>query len=188
MVKKNSNINTSTILEINVEHIYYILVGKKEDLEKFIKDNNNTNNYLLFKINIPLTVQCEQLEKSIGKSIHIEPSIESAHCYTYGDGFPTNSYILMELVDDLYSNKKKLVFPFIDINNDINSDDSDSNEEDVEVIIENEIKKRFVKIPPSIKKSLRPISIVGYNEDILVYASKVNYRAGKTLFSPKQKL
>jgi hypothetical protein len=155
-----------TIIEVYADFIYFIAVGDKTEIRNFVDELNKSNKdsgikYLASRIDIPLTICCEQLQKTIKKRIEIAPSIESAQSHAFAQGFKKRSYTVVVLED--VGDKSTVSFPRLELNDD----------DDPEELIIKWLKKRVHKIPKGIKKTIRPVTLVGPDEDILVYVAKL---------------
>jgi hypothetical protein len=170
-----------TIIEIVADYIYFVMMGTHTEIEQYCKllskKNNQVNDikYISLRIDIPISFACEKLEKNYGK-IFIESGTESAQSYA----FAQDSYIIKNKnnsLDSMFNNKithmlmiieddkgvKKLKFPKLELHD----------QDDPESIVLDWIKETGGYIPKTIKKTIKPISIVGYNDDILVYSAKI---------------
>lgn len=161
-----------TIVKIYADCIYFIAVGDKSDISNFVDELNKSNKdnsikYLASRIDVPLIICCEQIQKKIKKRVEIAPSIESAQSYAFAQGFKKRSYAILVLEDG--EDKSTLGFPHLEL----------SDEDDPEELIIKWIKKRVQKVPKGIKKTIRPVTLVGPDEDILVYVAKLRTQIKK---------
>jgi hypothetical protein len=171
-----------TIIEIVADYIYFVMMGTHTEIEQYCKllskkTNNYSNDikYISLRIDIPISFACEKLEKNYGK-IFIETGTESAQSYA----FAQDSYIIKNKnnsLDSMFNNKithmlmiiedvngiKKLKFPKLELHD----------QDDPETVVLEWIKEMGGYIPKTVKKTIKPISIVGYNDDILVYSAKL---------------
>jgi hypothetical protein len=182
-MKKNKNkINNIdknvNVIEIIAEYIYLVIVGEKNKLDIFIKKinnnmNNNKINFIISRLDIPILFEYDKIQykfnKQFNKQLKLDYSIESAQSYAYAQESyilsknkknnnnlienNNDKYMLMMICDDI------LGFPKIDLV-----------EEDPEKMIIDWIKKYSGIIPESIKKSIKPLSLVGLEDEILVYS------------------
>ena len=121
------------------------------------------------RINIPIAFYCEKMKKN-GTRIEIESGSESAQSYALAQ----QSYIVKNK-SDIQSNNigrthmlmiienNYLMFPKLDLHDD----------DDPEEVVFNWITQMYGDVPKMIKDTIKPISLVGFNEDILVYTAKL---------------
>ena len=169
-----------TIIEIVADYIYFVMTGTQFEIEdycKILKEkyNNDSTDFLSLRIDIPISFSCDKLEKQYGEII-IENGTESAQSYA----FAQDSYIVknkIETYDSMFNNRrthmlmilekdgnaKKLKFPKLELHD----------QDDPEEVVLDWVKEFGGNIPKTLKKTIKPISIVGYNEDILVYTAKL---------------
>lgn len=155
-----------TIIEVTADIMYLIIVGDKKDINNFVEDLNknnkdNTIKYVSARIDIPTSVKCDQLQKLYKKKINVDNGIESAQCYTFAEGLNKKSYMLLMLEEG----ENNVTFSYPKMNLD---DDADPEE-----LIHTWIKKRVGKIPYGIKKSMKPLTLVGVDDNILVYMAQI---------------
>ena len=154
--------NEITIIEISADYIYLIIVGNDKLIEQFVNTLNDTNKnseFISAKINTPTATICYDLSQKINKNITIDNGVEIAQCYTYAEGYDSENHIIMIINND--SKPSVLGFPKMELNDD----------GDPEKTIFDWIKNHTNKIPKSIKKSLKPITLVGANDEILVFSA-----------------
>ncbi len=167
-----------TIIEIVADYIYFVMMGSHTEIEQYCKilskKNNNDIKYISLRIDIPISFACEKLEKNYGK-IFIETGTESAQSYAFAQDsyiiknknneldsmFNKITHMLMIIEDD--NGVKKLKFPKLELHD----------QDDPETVVLDWIKETGGYIPKTVKKTIKPISIVGYNDDILVYSAKI---------------
>ena len=168
----------SNVIEISADYIYFVIIGNKKNLsdlsknmEKYNIENNNDNTkkFILTRLDIPIIYLYDKIEKKSNKKLILDYSIESAQSYAFAQEqfiFPcerkkfiendnTNNYMIMIIDDNI------LRFPKIDLV-----------DEDPEKMIMEWIRKHNGCIPSQIKKTIKPLSLVGYDKDILVYTAK----------------
>ena len=168
-----------TIIEIVADYIYLALIGKKIDLQRYIQQINNDNLiYIISRIDISISFKLDYLERKYGKII-VDDGIERAQSYIYAqhqlidikhknikniNKYFNNKYMLLclEKINDYYI----LKFPKLEL------DDEDDPEKIISNWIENSIKSKYCC---DIKKSMKPVSLVGLNDEILVYTAKLYY-------------
>ena len=177
MVHKTKT-NTN-IIEIAAEYIYFVMVGDKKNLTTLIKnmENHSKNNnkeynkkFIITRLDIPILYKYDEIEKKSKKKLRLDYSIESAQSYAFAQEqfiFPHEqkkftendtsiNYMIMVIDDDI------LRFPKIDLI-----------DEDPERMIVDWVKKHNGFLPVQIKKTIKPLSLVGYDKDILVYMAKI---------------
>jgi len=175
-----------TIMEIVADYIYFVIIGNKEDLvclSKLFRQYNDINNisktYIITRLDIPISYKYEVWENEFNKKIVFDYGIESAQSYAIAQEqfiFSTlkgskhnlsntkepdlnEKYMLLILESD-----NIIHFPKLDLHDD----------DDPEEIILSWINKIIGHIPDKIKKTIKPISLVGYNDDILVYIANIS--------------
>lgn len=172
--------NQVTVIEISADYLYLIVLGERSLINNFIKDiktqnPTDTTQYIPVKINYPIANKCYELSKTLNNNIDIEllPSlknvknviiddgIEVAQCYTYAEGYTSELYMLMTLVEE--NGTYVLGYPKFDL----------GDEEDPEAVIEEWFKKKVKKISKSIKKNIKYITVVGESTNILVIATQL---------------
>ena len=169
-----------TIIEIVADYIYFVMTGTQFEIEDYCKIlknkyNNDSIDFISMRIDIPISFSCDKLEKENGEII-IENGTESAQSYA----FAQDSYIVKnktETYDSMFNNRRthmlmilekdgntrKLKFPKLELHD----------QDDPEEVVLDWVKEFGGNIPKSLKKTIKPISIVGYNDDILVYTAKI---------------
>lgn len=169
-----------TIIEIVADYIFFVMTGAQFEIEEYCKIlkkkyNNDSIDFLSLRIDIPISFSCDKLEKQHGQ-INIENGTESAQSYA----FAQDSYIVknkIETYDSMFNNRrthmlmilekdgnrKKLKFPKLELHD----------QDDPEEVVLEWVKEFGGNIPKTLKKTIKPISIVGYNDDILVYTAKI---------------
>lgn len=152
-----------TIIEISADSLYLVVAGEKKAIDKLALDLNNNNDniqYISVKIDNPINSKCDELSKNSEKPILPRVGIESAQCYAYAEGFNNDYYMLMSI--ESIDNQEYLGYLKFDL----------GDNGDPEKLILDWIKKKLSKIPKSIKKSLKPLTLVRNKEDILVFVAK----------------
>ena len=168
-----------TIIEIVADYIYFVMTGTQLEINEYCKTlknkYNNNYDYISIRLDIPISFTCDTLEKNYGK-IFIESGSESAQSYA----FAHDSYIIKnknESVETLFNGKrthmlmvlendginKRLRFPKLELHD----------QDDPEEVVLEWVKDTTGYIPKTLKKTIKPISIVGFNDDILVYTAKI---------------
>ena len=140
----------------------------------------NNIDFISLRIDIPISFSCDKLEKKYGE-INIENGSESAQSYAFAqDSYiiksknfnlsnditnkKTHMLMILEYVD---SNKMILKYPKLELHDD----------DDPEVVVMNWVSNvqnitNNVTLK-NIKKTIKPITLVGYKNDILVYTAKI---------------
>lgn len=152
-----------TIIEISADSLYLIIVGDKKAIDKLAEmliEKELNIDYISVKIDTPSIAKCNELSELYGKYVKPSMGMETAQCYAYAEGFSNNTHILMAV--DKSGLEYSLGFPKFDLSEDT----------DPEKIIYDWMKKKMGKIPKSIKKTMKPITLVGNKDDILVFVSK----------------
>jgi len=169
-----------TIIEIVADYIFFVMTGTQLEIEDYCKTLKNKYNdknidYISLRIDVPISFSCDKLEKKYGE-ILIENGSESAQSYA----FAQDSYIIKnktESYESMFNTKrthmlmilekdgkyKRLKFPKLELHD----------QDDPEEVVLDWVKQFGGHIPKSLKKTIKPISIVGYNDDILVYTAKI---------------
>ena len=177
-----------TIVEIIADFIYFVIIGEKDqliELSKAFQKNDKNKTFIITKLNIPISFKHDYWENEFGKKIIFDSGIESAQSYaiaqeqfifsslrkksaTDGKNIVTKSKNKhIESIEDKYMllilENNILNYPKLELNDD----------DDPEEIILLWLKKTYGSIPKNIKKSIKPISLVGYDDDILVYVASL---------------
>jgi hypothetical protein len=102
------------------------------------------------------------LDSNTQKSVIIDDGLEFSHGYVYADGeYNDNHYILQVVADNInHYTLGFLKFPL----------DEDDNPE---LIIEEWFKSKLGKIPSSVKKTIKLITVAGSKSNILVISSEL---------------
>jgi hypothetical protein len=150
------------VIEIMAEIICFVLLGTRKDINNYIssmkkKENNNTI-YLSLKLSIPFSQQMEKIEKNLGYKIILDKYIESIQCLAYADLMNKHSYVLMCLEQE--NEYHTLTYPKFNFNDD-----------EPESTILKQLKGLNDNIPTNVKKSIHPLSIVGENNEIVVFSA-----------------
>lgn len=176
------NSNNCTIIEIVADFIFFVVIGSNEDIKNYIKNIKNKNPkdiYISLKIDVPIVNELKKLETQYKKKIIIESGAESAQSFAFAqdsyiirsrnkpnDILNKKTFMLMvlETVDD---SKMILKYPKLELHDD----------DDPEVVVMNWVsnihKIENNIIIKNIKKSIKPITLVGYKNDILVYTATI---------------
>lgn len=159
----------SDVTVITADFMYIVIIGEYNKIINIINllNSNNTNiKYIENKIDIP----CAEINKDIihkhfnnNKYIVYSEGVEQAQTLTYAEGYNKDYKMLMELENS--QNQINIKFPKISL--------SDIDDEALpEKLISSWIKKNKLN---NIMKNLiiRPVNIVGRDNDILVFAARV---------------
>lgn len=156
-----------TVIEISADYIYLVIIGTKENLKEFSKKikkycKDDNKKFIVTRLDIPISFKYNIDNIDIGT--------ESAQSYAFAQEqfiFPkknkkfkehdTDANYMLMMVDN-----NILRFPKIDLL-----------EEDPEKIIHDWMKKNYGSVPDGIKNTVKPLSLVGYDNDILVYSAKI---------------
>jgi len=172
-----------TIIEIIADYIYFVITGSYIGVNKFIKNLNNNKKYnnrkfLSVRIDIPLAFTIDKLEHKHNIKIIIDEGTESAQSFTIARHSFINSkndiheelinkttYMLIELEENIINSDiiYKLKFPKLDL----------CDNDDPEEVVLKWVRINGYKVTNIMKKTIKPLSLVGYNEDILVYTAKI---------------
>ena len=169
-----------TIIEIVADYIYFVMTGTQTEITDYCKLLKNkykddSIDFISLRIDIPIAFSCDKLEKKYGK-ILIENGSESAQSYA----FAQDSYIIKnksESYNSIFNTKRThmlmileksdkhqvLRFPKLELHD----------QDDPEEVVLDWVKQFGGYVPKTLKKTIKPISIVGYNDDILVYTAKI---------------
>ncbi len=176
MVSKSKNkISKQTVVEISADYIYLVIIGSKENLETFSNQLQNTcndpnKNFLVTRLDVPILFKYNKIKSKYKNLELIDTSIESAQSYAcaqeqfifarqnkkFTEEDTSLNHMLMMVDDNI------LRFPKIDLI-----------DEDPEKMIGDWIKKHYGSIPEQLKKTIKPLSLVGYDNEILVYSAKL---------------
>ncbi len=152
--------NEIPIIEVVADAIYLVVLGNKKIMNSFVeKINNNKTKYMVFKIDIPIAIKCKELHELLNTNVTLGTDVEIAQCYTYAEGYENKNYMLMCMENN--NNNMILTFPKIKLNEN----------DDPEETIYNWLKKK--KVSKSVKKTIKPITLVGEHDEILVFAVKL---------------
>jgi hypothetical protein len=171
----NKNKNKQTIVEISADYIYLVIIGEKKNLLNFSKEleiycNDPAKTFIITRLDIPLLFRYDKIKKNYNNIKFIDNGTESAQSYAFAQEqfiFPKQNKKFIE--DDKSINHMIMMiddnilrFPKIDLI-----------DEDPEQMIFDWIKKNYGSLPEQLKKSIKPLSLVGYDNEILVYSVKL---------------
>lgn len=178
--------NQVTIIEITADYLCLVVLGDKTTIEDLIEDIKLANptdstQYIAVKIDDPTANKCWELTKQICdskitdanntktnmKTVFVDDGVETAQCYTYAEGYHSQSYMLMNVHEE--DDKFILGYPKFEL----------GDEEDPEIIVEGWFKKKVKRLPSGIKKNMKLITVVGSQSNILVIATKVKNKKKK---------
>ncbi len=170
-----TNRTKQTVIEISADYIYLVIIGRKDNLRDFSKKiekycNDSTKKFIVTRLDIPILFRYDKIKRYYQNIDLIDTGTESAQSYAFAQEqfiFPrqnkkfkendsSSNHMLMMVDDNI------LRFPKIDLV-----------DEDPEKMIHDWIRKNYGSIPEEIKKTIRPLSLVGYDNDILVYTAKI---------------
>jgi hypothetical protein len=174
-MKNKNKISKQTIVEISADYIYLVIIGNKENLESFSKELENSckdpnKKFLVTRLDVPILFKYNTIKKKYTNLELIDNSIESAQSYAFAqeqfifskqnkkftEEDTSINHMLMMVDDNI------LRFPKIDLI-----------DEDPEKMINDWIRKHYGSIPEQLKKTIKPLSLVGYDNEILVYSAKL---------------
>ena len=126
--------------------------------------------FFITRLDIPILFKYDLIKKNYQDIKFMDNCIESAQSYAFAqeqfifprenkkfvDNDKTINYMIMVIDDNI------LRFPKIDLI-----------DEDPEKMIIDWLKKHNGFLPSEIKKTIKPLSLVGYDKDILVYMAKI---------------
>jgi hypothetical protein len=159
MKTKVSDFIGSAVIEISAESIYFIIIGRDDDIDMFInKISRHDKHYLSIPMNIPIANECDNLQNIYNKTITIDSSTEAAQFYAVSEGYFDGFYMIMTMKNN------KIDFPKIIIN--------DSFKGSARSAIISWIKKNYGSMPKNI--NIKPLTIVGLDENILVYVAALD--------------
>lgn len=163
------------VIEISAEYIYFVIVGKKEHLLEMIhnmeKNNKDINRkFIITRLDIPVLFKYNKIQKLINKNLILDLSIESAQSYA----FAQEQFLLPKINKKFIENDTNINHMIMMIDDNIlRFPKIELIDEDPEQMIIEWIKKYNGNIPTNIKKTIKPLSLVGYDNDILVYMAKL---------------
>lgn len=172
---KEKNNKNNNIIEISADYIYFVIVGEKNTLLKlinYIEKNKNINNnkFIITRLDIPILFRYNKIQKMINKDIKLDISIESTQSYA----FAQEQFLIPKQKTKFIENDTKKNYMLMMIENDIlRFPKIELIDEDPEKMILDWIKNNIGIIPVKIKKTIKPLSLVGYNNEILVYMAKL---------------
>lgn len=176
-----------TIIEVIADYIYFVITGPLNSVNKFINNISvnkkyNDRKFIPLRIDIPIAFSCENLEKIHNIKIIIDEGTESAQSFAFArhsfihDKSNINEDIInyesiymlieLELILDNNNNEDeyyKLKFPKLEL----------QDNDDPEEVLLKWVKNSGCKVSNNMKKTIKPITLVGCNEDILVYTAKI---------------
>ena len=176
------NSNNCTIIEIVADFIFFVVIGSNDDIKNYIKNikNKNPNDiYISLKIDVPIVNELKKLESQYKKKIIIESGSESAQSFAFAqdsyiirsrnkqNDILTKKTFMLMVLETVDNSKMILKFPKLELHDD----------DDPEVVVMNWVsnihKIENNIIIKNIKKTIKPITLVGYKNDILVYTAKI---------------
>jgi hypothetical protein len=170
-----------TIIEIVADYIYFVITGSQNEIEdycKILSKKQPAYEFISMRIDIPISFAIETLENKYGP-ITIENGSESAQSYA----FAQESYIIKnknDLFESMFNTKRSHMLMVLENNSDNEKSKKIRfpklelhDQDDPEEVVLEWVKESSGYISKSLKKTIKPISIVGYNDDILVYTAKI---------------
>jgi hypothetical protein len=156
-----------TVIEVTANHMYFVIYGNKSEVSAFVdilnKNNKDSNiKYIFARTNIPSSNKIDKIQKLYTKKVYLDNGTESSQCFALAEGNPRKTHMIMTVNET--ENDVMLGYPKIDL----------SESEDPEETILKWIKKNAGRLPKGIKKSLKPITLVGTEDDILLYIAHVD--------------
>jgi hypothetical protein len=163
---------------IKADTLFLIVTGQKNIIEQLINNINKSSTqekFISTKINYPSASKSIELMKELNgiddydmlnsafqKVVLIDDGLEFAQGHLYAEGdYDENSYMLQVLVE----NKDHYLLSFLKFP--LDEDDNPEN------IIEDWFKKKLGKIPNSIKKTIKLITVAGSKSNILVVSAEL---------------
>jgi hypothetical protein len=175
-MKKNKSNKNTNIIEIIAEYIYLVIIGDKATLKNFAINlkkniNNNDINFIITRLDIPILFEYDNITQNTKKILKLDNSIESAQSYAYAQ----ESFILTKekkITNKKHNNKDNYMLMMIE-NDILRFPKIDLVEEDPEKMIMDWIKKYNGFVPDIMKHTIKPLSLVGLDDEILVYSAKL---------------
>lgn len=176
MINKNHIKNEkNNVIEIIADYIYFVITGDKKELiqlKEILEKKDSESKYIVSRLDIPISFKFKKIEKIFNTKLNIDNGIESAQSYALAQeqfifyklmnkkkiDFESSNdkpkYMLMVINDNI------LRFPKLELND----------EDDPEKIILEWINNKKIE-NNNLKKSIKPISLVGFDNEILVYTA-----------------
>jgi hypothetical protein len=178
MINKNHIKNEkNNIIEIIADYIYFVITGEKKELEELklkLEEHDSESKYLICRLDIPISFRFNKIQKLHNQKLTIDMGIESAQSYALAQEqfifykFMNKKKIDLH-VDDLKPkymlmqvNENILRFPKLELND----------EDEPEKLIMEWINNKNIN-NNNLKKTIKPISLVGFDNEILVYTAIV---------------
>ena len=167
---------------IKADTLFLIVIGQKNIIEQLINNINKSpsssgseEKFILTKINCPSAhrsielmkelngiEESDMLNSTLQKVVLIDDGMEFAQGHLCAEGdYDDNYYMLQVLIE----NKDHYLLSFLKFP--LDEDDNPEN------IIEDWFKKKLGKIPNSIKKSIKLITVAGSKSNILVISAEL---------------
>ena len=176
MVNKPKNkIKKQTIIEISADYIYLVIIGEKNNLEVFSNKmqcycNDPIKKFFITRLDIPILFKYDLIKENYQDIKFIDNCIESAQSYAFAQEqfiFPRQNKKFIE--EDTTINHMLMMID----NNILRFPKIDLIDEDPEQMIIDWINKNYGSVPEQIKKTMKPLSLVGIDNEILVYTAKI---------------
>ena len=149
--------NTCKDKEIYAETSYFVILGLKKDIDEMA---NLHDELISVPINDTLSKTILRIEKEQNIELNIAESIETIQCNILAnksDG-PINLYMLMVIEDNT------ITFPAFDLS---------EGDEPKKIVIDRMMTNYKIKLSKLTKKLIRPLALVGSNNDILVMITNI---------------
>ncbi len=166
---------------IKADTLFLIVTGQKNIIEQLINNINKSSSseseekFILTRINCPSAhrsielmkelndiEETDMLNSNLQKVVLLDDGIEFSQGHLYAEGDYDEKYYMLQV---LIENKDHYLLSFLKF-----PLDEDDNPES---IIEDWFKKKLGKIPSSIKKSIKLITVAGSKSNILVISAEL---------------
>lgn len=168
----------NSYFSIKADSLFLIIVGQKivmEQLINIINKNSTGEKFIITKINCPSSYRSLELMKELNniedinllnsntqKTVLIDDGLEFSQSYVYAKGEYNDDYYILQVIND---NKNHYILGFLKFS--LQEDDNPEN------MIEQWFKSKLGKIPSSVKKSIKLITIAGTKSNILVTSAEL---------------
>ena len=155
------------VIEIVADFIYLAIIGDKINIQNYISNIIKKDNtyYFISRINVSVSFKADKLQRKFGKII-IDEGIERAQSYICAKHNSKSKYMLLCL--EKHETYYILKFPKLNL-----IDNDDPEKIIFNWIIDNTSELFINSLQKSLKKNIKPISLVGFNDEILVYSAKI---------------
>ena len=142
------------VIEIIANAIILMIVGSKNNIDILVSELNEKNNiYFAHPINVPIIMKCKEFSVEMKNDINLSIYTEIAHAYTYSV-VDENCYCIFNIEN------YNINIPYVEL------DESGEPEKSIYSWLKFNVKT----LPKGLKKLLKPITLVGANKELLVYA------------------